>query len=184
MRELTARTLRRGPVLGLWLLLAASLALSQHASNDANSASSILDRVAEFHGAPGPFAVAGYRIGERALRELNLSRGSFAVEVIHRTPFEVQWSCIADGLQAATGVSAGKLNLRLVETTQDQLETIVRNRKTGEELVFRLQPSFLKKVLNLPSEQLNSAGAKVLSLREEEVFSMRLQPTSPGAGDK
>jgi formylmethanofuran dehydrogenase subunit E len=123
-------------------------------------------------------------MGERALRELHLPRGSFAVEVIHKTPFEVQWSCIADGLQAATGASAGKLNLRLVETSQDKLETIVRDRKTGEELVFRLQPGFLKTFLNLPSEQLDSAGEKVLSLSEEEVFSVKLQRTSQGGRDK
>src|SRR5262245_48301653 len=35
-----------------------------------------LDRVAAIHGAAGPFAVAGYRVGERALRELGLARGA------------------------------------------------------------------------------------------------------------
>src|SRR5579885_2476791 len=71
----------------------------------------ILRLVAEFHGNTGVFAVAGYRIGQEALRELGQQRGSFDLDVTHRTPMQVQYSCVADGLQAATGVSAGKLNL-------------------------------------------------------------------------
>ena len=69
-----------------------------------------MQQIAFIHGGTGPFAVAGYRIGQRALKELNLPRGTFTLEVIHKTPNEVQYSCIADGVQAATGVSVGKLN--------------------------------------------------------------------------
>ena len=39
------------------------------------AANEILSRVAEIHGAAGVFAVAGYRIGERALTELHENRG-------------------------------------------------------------------------------------------------------------
>ena len=62
-----------------------------------------LSRVQEIHGGTGPWAVAGYRIGERALKELGLPRHSFRLLVVHRSPAEVQYSCVADGLQAATG---------------------------------------------------------------------------------
>src|SRR5262245_34416012 len=44
-----------------------------------------LKNVAAIHGAAGVFAVAGYRMGERALRDLGLGRGSFAIEVVHHT---------------------------------------------------------------------------------------------------
>ena len=40
-----------------------------------------LARVKESHGATGPWAVAGYRIRERALKELGLSRQSHELEV-------------------------------------------------------------------------------------------------------
>src|SRR5882757_4522051 len=78
-------------------------------------ANGILSPVAEFHGtavswpswgtgsAPGPSPSCA------SARE---KRGSFSLEVTHRTLFQVQWSRIADGIQAATVVSAGKLNLR------------------------------------------------------------------------
>src|SRR3954447_14031898 len=76
---------------------------------DANRSSTCLARVREIHGASGPWAVVGYRMGERALKDLGLHRHSFSLMVVHRCPAQVQYSCVADGLQAATGASPGKL---------------------------------------------------------------------------
>lgn len=130
----------------------------------------ILNRVAMIHGGTGPFAVAGYRMGEAALKQLKLNRGSFHVEVIHYAPHEVQWSCIIDGLQAATGASAGKLNLNLMESTQDKVYSVIRNRKTGQEVKLELTPEFIKKNLNLPEKDLSAAGVRVIALQENKVF--------------
>jgi hypothetical protein len=124
---LKAMSGRKAAVVTLLVFPLAGLAQDQ--SPDA--ANDILSRVAEFHGAAGVFAVAGYRIGVRALSELHEKRGSFSLDVTHRTPFEVQWSCIADGIQAATGVSVGKLNLHLVQVMRDQLETVIRDKQSG-----------------------------------------------------
>ncbi len=74
-----------------------------------------LDRVRAIHGGTGPWAVAGYRMGERAMKDLDLPRQSFSLGVVHRCPAKVQYSCMADGLQAATGASPGKLNLKVEE---------------------------------------------------------------------
>ncbi len=43
------------------------------------SVAACLARVKEVHGAAGPWAVVGYRIGERALKELGLARHSHAL---------------------------------------------------------------------------------------------------------
>src|SRR4051794_23181590 len=98
--------------------------------------SECLARVKEVHGAAGPWAVAGYRIGERALKDLALPRHSFQLSVIHRAPAQVQYSCVADGLQAATGASPGKLNLKLEEVAVERLCTTIEDRKTGRKLTF------------------------------------------------
>jgi formylmethanofuran dehydrogenase subunit E len=148
------------------------LPLSGFAQTAAKVESDALSRVAGIHGAAGVFAVAGYRIGARALIELNYQRGSFALDVTHKTPLEVQWSCIADGIQAATGVSAGKLNLHIVETTRANLETVVRDKKTGRTLVFRLAPGFLQKYLDTPREHQASAAREVLTLPDSSIFSI------------
>lgn len=130
----------------------------------------ILSRVAMIHGGTGPFAVAGYRMGEAALNELKLNRGSFSVEVIHHSPYQVQWSCIIDGLQAATGASVGKMNLKLVESTPDKVYSIVRNRKTGQEVKLELTPDFIKQNLNLNDKKLLAAGARTTALPESDIF--------------
>lgn len=163
----------------LRLMLAALTALCVTAVGRAQQPNlqhqTVLEQVAFVHGGTGPFAVAGYRIGERALQELKLPRGSFSLEVVHRTPNEVQWSCIADGVQAATGVSVGKLNLKIEPATPDSVETIVRDKKSGRAIVFRLAPSFTKRYLDLPHEKLTEAGKEVLMLPDEQIFSMKTE---------
>ncbi len=136
----------------------------------ANGNEAALAKVAAIHGAAGPFAVIGYRIGVRALAMLGASYGSFDLDVVHRTPLEVQYSCIADGVQAATGVSIGKLNLRIQESTVAHMETIVRNKATGKEVVFRLKPEAISRFLNLPHDQLEPAGRQVMSLSDDQLF--------------
>src|SRR5579883_683242 len=152
------------------------LAVSVSAQMTASLKDSVLEQIAFIHGGTGPFAVAGYRIGERALKELNLPRESFSLEVVHKTPEEVQWSCISDGVQAATGASPGKLNLRIQKAPKDSVETIIRNRKTGQGFVFRLSPDFVKRYLDLPHEKLAEAGKEVLSLRDDQIFAMKRMP--------
>ncbi len=141
-----------------------------------NSVDETLARVAAIHGAAGVFAVAGYRMGERALHDLSAPRGSFALDVTHRTPLEVQYSWVADGWQAATGVSAGKLNIHIVEVSPEKTETIIRNKKTGKALLFRLRPEFLKKYLNIPPDKQPAAGRAVAALPDDQIFTESILP--------
>ena len=147
----------------------ATLAISPEAACGP-SVSACLARVKEVHGAADPWAVAGYRIGERALKDLNLPRQSFSLLVVHQCPAQVQYSCIADGLQAATGASPGKLNLRLEETPVEGLKTLVKDRKTGRCLAFTLKPEFARSISNLPHDRLEAEGRRVASLPDEGIF--------------
>ena len=132
-----------------------------------------LARVKEIHGATGPWAVAGYRIGERALKELGLPRQSHELEVIHRSPSEVQYSCIADGVQAATGASPGKLNLRIEPGTRETLRTVIRDKKSGRSLTFTLRPEFARSVSGLPFERLEVEGRRVAALPDDAIFQVK-----------
>ena len=154
-------------------------AFAQHPAATALPDSDILARVAEIHGAAGVFAVAGYRIGARALTELGEKRGSFSLDVTHKTPMEVQWSCVADGVQAATGVSAGKLNLHVVEAAKDQLETVVWDKKTGKVLLFHLQPGFLAKYLNTPEDRQPAVAHDVIKLPDDAIFRVEERSRKP-----
>ena len=109
-------------------------------------------------------------MGERALHDLAAQRGSFALDVTHLTLLEVQYSCVADGWQAATGVSAGKLNLLIVEVPPERTETIIRDKKSGKGLIFRLRPEFLGKYLNMPGDRQPAAGREVATLPDDQIF--------------
>jgi formylmethanofuran dehydrogenase subunit E len=131
-----------------------------------------LDRVKDAHGATGPWAVAGYRIGERALKELKRPRHSHDLEVVHYCPLQVQYSCMADGLSAATGTSPGKLNLRIEESPANGLKTMVRDRDKNRILMFVLKPEFVRSMTDLPFDQLEATGRKVATLPDDVIFSM------------
>lgn len=129
-----------------------------------------LAAVARVHGGAGPWAVAGYRMGEHALAKLGLRRGSFDLEVTHHSPREVQYSCIADGASAATGASLGKLNLSLTEAPAAETHTVYRNKATGQTVALRLTPAFVARFANVPRAKLAEAGREVIALRDEEIF--------------
>jgi formylmethanofuran dehydrogenase subunit E len=131
-----------------------------------------LARVREIHGAVGPWAVAGYRIGERALKELAVPKHAFTLKVVHHCPAQVQYSCVADGLQAATGASPGKLNLRVEEAPAAAMKTVIRDQRSGRALTFTLKPEFIRSMMNLPHERLEAEGRRVASLRDDEIFSL------------
>ena len=63
----------------------ATLAISPEAAYGP-AVAACLARVKEVHGATGPWAVAGYRIGERALKELGRPRHSHDLTIIHHCP--------------------------------------------------------------------------------------------------
>jgi formylmethanofuran dehydrogenase subunit E len=147
-----------------------SLMAADHPAPDAAEIADCLTRVREIHGAAGAWAVAGFRIGDRALKDLSLPRHSFSLLVVHHAPAQVQYSCIADGLQAATGASAGKLNLKVEEVPLEQLSTTVEDRKTGRRLTFTLRPEFIRSIKDLPGGRAVEEGKRVASLPDDQIF--------------
>jgi formylmethanofuran dehydrogenase subunit E len=161
------------------ILLSASLACAPAAAQHPHHAhpaappageQDALAAVAAIHGGAGPWAVAGYRMGRFALTRLGLARGSFDVEVVHYTPAEVQYSCIADGAAAATGASLGKLNLGLETGPAEATRTLYRRRSTGQSVVLRVTEAFKARFEDVPRERLGDAGREVLALRDDEIF--------------
>jgi formylmethanofuran dehydrogenase subunit E len=111
-------------------------------------------------------------MGRAALSRLGLPRGSFDLEVVHYSPRQVQYSCIADGAQASTGASMGKLNLSRAEATAADTHTVYRNRSTGKQVTLRLTPQFRRRFRDVPRQELENAGAEVMMLADEEIFAV------------
>jgi formylmethanofuran dehydrogenase subunit E len=129
-----------------------------------------LRRVADVHGAAGPWAVAGYRMGRYALTKLGLSPQSFDLDVTHASPASPQYACIADGAAAATGASVGKLNLHHVESDLEHLATTYRRRSTGQTVVLRMSPAFVARFEGRPRSALADAGRETMGLKDDEIF--------------
>lgn len=141
-----------------------------------------LVRTAEYHGGAGPWAVVGYRVGVRALEELDVPRHARSLFVTHRAPLEVQYSCIADGVQAATGASPGKLSLVIQEAPAEQLQTIVEDRHNGRRIIFQLRPEFVESIRDLHMARLRAEGQRVAALADEEIFTFTVEDI-PAVGD-
>lgn len=129
-----------------------------------------LEEVRRAHGGAGPWAVAGYRMGEHALAVLGLPRGSFDLEVVHHAPLSVQYTCIADGAGAATGASVGKMNLSIEKAEAKDLRTLYRRKSTGQTVTLRLTAAFIARFKDVPRARLEEAGREVMSLTPEEIF--------------
>lgn len=149
-----------------------------------SSPAAAAQRVADIHGGAGPWAVAGYRMGLRALKELDLlsptphtSMNRFAVEVIHESPREIQFTSVVDGLHAGTGASLGKMNLKWLEVgSLADMRSLVIHKESGRRVEFRVLPSFLQEYRDLPREALAAAGQQVLQLADEEIFTVTVSP--------
>lgn len=141
--------------------------------------SAVLAEVAAIHGGAGPFAVAGYRMARHALQQLDAPPTGFSVEVTHHSPAAVQYSCVADGWQAATRASVGKGTLGWSEADLADLRTVVTRRDSGASLTYRLTPAFLERFTDLEMDQLRSAGDEVARLPDEAIFTATEESSSP-----
>jgi formylmethanofuran dehydrogenase subunit E len=149
---------------------AAAPAVPDAANSTRDSDSAALASIAAIHGGAGPWVVAGYRMGLYAIAKFGLTKGSRDLEVVHYTPREVQFSCMADGAAAATGASLGRLNLSLVDAPVEQTRTTYRQPSTGRSLTLRTTAGFAQRYLNVARPQLRAAGAEVLDLPDAEIF--------------
>jgi formylmethanofuran dehydrogenase subunit E len=172
--------------MGAWIVgLAAVVAVGQAeppVGRDGGVVAECLERVRDYHGGAGPWAVVGYRMGRRALAELGLPRSSHNLDVVHHCPEQVQFACVMDGVHAATGASSGKLNLRHVVCGRDEMRTVFTNRVTGRSMVVRVRPELAGSILDLPPERREAEGARVAALADEAVFT--IEPLEAAGGSR
>lgn len=150
-----------------WTVLAVALVVGPAWADDVDTR---LDAVAQIHGDAGAWAVAGFRMGEHALKALGLKRGSFSLSVEHQSPREVRYACIADGAQAATGASVGRLQLAFSEAKVDKIATVYSNKETKKSIKLRPTAAFMKKFMDVPREKAREAGRQAMTMADNEVF--------------
>lgn len=139
-----------------------------------------LDAIASVHGEAGPWAAAGHRMATYAMAKLGVTAGKGDLLVAHHSPKAVQFSCVADGAQAATKVSVGKLSLSWSEATLDAMETVFTRPSTGASISLRPSKRFIERFLNAPREKARANARIVLTLPDADVFEeVPAAPKSP-----
>ncbi|MEW5743192.1 MAG: formylmethanofuran dehydrogenase subunit E family protein [Myxococcota bacterium] len=140
-----------------------------------------LDAIAAIHGEAGPWAAAGFRMATFAMERLGVTAGKGDLLVEHRSPRAVQFSCVADGAQAATKASVGKLSLSWSEVPLEKMETVFTRPSTGARVVLRPSKRFVEAFLNAPREKARENATKVLALPDADVFEIVSTSTAPRA---
>ncbi len=115
------------------------------------------------HGHKGPFLALGIRMGLLALRILG-SAGFTGIIAEAYTGTEPPISCLVDGLQIATGCTAGKGNLTVLPGGKPEAAFCAN----GRTLRLALREEWLKRLLASGAEEFLTDD--VLTAPEEELF--------------
>lgn len=130
----------------------------------------LVARAVEFHGHRGPYLVCGLRMGLLALRLLG-SRGYMGLTVTAETGVTPPVSCLADGLQIATGCTLGKGNIALLGGGRPRA-LFCQEQQSVE---IELRSEWAEKFAKMDGE---AAVQRVLGALEEELFTWRLRPSN------
>lgn len=122
------------------------------------------------HGRIDPWAVAGFLMGERALIELGLPYGSDDFLAVQHSPQALPYTAMVDGLQAATGATVGKLNLKLKEARAEDLRCEFFHLSTGEGLTYRLNGDIVAKLMAAEGHDAESLAVRMMTMSGDELF--------------
>lgn len=120
-----------------------------------------------FHGHPGPFLALGIRMGLLVLRLLQ-SPGYTGINAEVETGSTPPLSCLVDGIQIATGCTAGKGNL-VIRPLGRAAATFTAN---GKHLRIEVQPAWLTRIQTEGAA--DPLAEEVLRAPAEELFSWTL----------
>ena len=139
----------------------------------------ILEKAVNFHGHLGPFLVLGIRMGFIGLRELRVERGNPKLRVTVMTKPSVPFSCVIDGIQAATLCTVGNRKLRLRNSTKSILAKfqILEGNKVTITLNLAKQEELKQRLSKLTSPQeMERIARNASSMPEKELFEVK-KPT-------
>jgi len=123
------------------------------------------------HGHLGPWAVAGLRLGQAALADLDCN-GYFDIRIDVAGPIaKPPPRCIVDGLQFATGATLGKGNIAI--TLADAFEIRAANTKTDRTVCYTLTRQYLDEVAGLSGDEQMEAYARRLAHEPFETLAER-----------
>jgi len=136
----------------------------------------ILTKAVDFHGHLGPFLVLGIRMALTGIRELGAKRGDPKLRVTAITKPSVPFSCVIDGIQAATRCTVGNRKLRLRNSPKNiaaKFQILEENSVT-----VTLNPDKQEELEKLVSkhasfQEIEEIARNVISMADEELFKVK-----------
>ncbi|MGI5819232.1 MAG: FmdE family protein [Armatimonadota bacterium] len=131
----------------------------------------LLDRLRDFHGHLGPFAMLGYRAGRLAVRDLGIPTHFGLAATVHCPP-QPPPSCFVDGVQYATGCTLGKRNIELIP--DDAVFVVVTGNDSGATLtVVPRREVVAQFAVWIEEADPETAALRVLDMSDDELFEPR-----------
>lgn len=131
----------------------------------------LLERLRDFHGHLGPFAMLGCRAGRLAVRELGIAT-HFGLSATVHCPPQPPPSCFADGVQYSTGCTLGKRNIELI--VADELSVTVSADESGATLTVVPRRELIDRFPEwIADSDPETAALRVLDMSEDELFEPR-----------
>jgi len=128
-----------------------------------------LDKLFEFHGHKCWASALGFRAGQIALENLGVKRANVKeLFVILETGYNHGAGCFGDGVQFATGCTAGKGNL--IKKPRGKLAFTLIDPKQGKQIRLCFNPKIREKIANSTFMKKRAAGVPPTEISEEEVM--------------
>jgi len=129
----------------------------------------LLNKMFEFHGHKCWASALGFRTGLLAMEKLGVKRANVKeLFVILETGYHHAAGCFGDGVQFATGCTAGKGNL--IRKPRGKLAFTLIDPKHWKQIRLCFNPKIREKIANSSFMKKRSAGVPPTEISEEEVM--------------
>jgi len=132
----------------------------------------ILEKAVDLHGHLGPFLVLGIRMGLIGLRELGTKKGNQKLRVTVMTKPSVPFSCVIDGIQAATKCTIGNRKLKLrnsLRTVSAKFQILEENTVTVT--LYPAKREEIEKLLeHVGFQEVEKIARNIIFIPERELF--------------
>jgi len=129
----------------------------------------LLNKMFEFHGHKCWASALGFRAGLLAIEKLGVKRANVKeLFVILETGYHHAAGCFGDGVQFATGCTAGKGNL--IRKPRGKLAFTLIDPKHWKQIRLCFNPKIREKIANSSFMKKRSAGVPPTEISEEEVM--------------
>ncbi len=132
----------------------------------------LIENAAKLHGHLGPFLVIGVRMGETAKRYLDLDgESSRRLQASIKTPLFTPYSCVIDGIQAATSCTVGNQKLKIENSTKE-ITACFKLQSSDRTMKISVNPRVAETLIEEMSKGANAEqlAAKIAHMQEGQLF--------------